>query len=427
MPPLLNPLRRVAASEFTKNGVLVFGAILGGNALNYLFYMQLGRVLSVRDYGAVMSLVSGMLLVFSIATVLQTIVAKLAADIRVTDDLDTIAALSAAVSRLSIWAGVVVTAIIVASARAISDYLHIGDAWLVILVGVTTGVGFVVLFQRGLFQGLGTFNKFGISSLLDGLKAFVVMPLTLWFGVMGSLLAMSVATVAAALYGGTALRRSARGTNVPVRLDLRRMMITAGMTGFPTLAITFLMFYDVVLARHFLSANDAGLYGAAALVGRVLFTVIAFLPIVLLPHVAHRSAQGRSQVHLLFYALAGAAIFIGGIALVSVASPNLVIYVLAGKKFLPAASIVLPYVLAAGALSIANILSTYSIACHRFRFSPYLMVVGICEVVLVSVRHGSSAEVVSDILAGHAAVLCVMTISTAVDLASSRSSVTAAA
>jgi O-antigen/teichoic acid export membrane protein len=413
-------IRRAAASDFVRNGALVLGTILFGSAFNYLYYVLMARALSVPDYGATLSLISGILVVLGLGTVGQMMTAKLAADLRAAGDVERMAAFSSAITRLSLWAAIAIALLAFGSQKLIAAYLHLDRAGLVIVAGVVTGVGFAVLLQRGLFQGFGAFPTFGISSALDGTKAIVLLPLTHLFGAVGSITAILVAMVSALTYGSVALRRRFGVRAVAARLDIRRMAVTAGATGLSSFGITALMFYDVVLARHFLDPIAAGLYGAVALAGRVLITIIAFLPTVLLPDVALRSATGRSDRHTLVGALAVAVVVIATVATVCGFFPQLILRVLAGAKFAAGASIVFPYVLAAGALALTNLLSVYAIARHRFAFVPYLMVVAICEVIAVTLRHASSWQIVQDVLVGHAATLCVMVVWLTRDLAKPR-------
>ena len=56
----------MAGADLTRNSILVLAAILLGNIFNYAYYLLMGRTLSLRDYGTVMSLVSAALLVLVI-------------------------------------------------------------------------------------------------------------------------------------------------------------------------------------------------------------------------------------------------------------------------------------------------------------------------------------------------------------------------
>jgi O-antigen/teichoic acid export membrane protein len=401
-------IRRAAASDFARSGALVFGAILAGQALNYSYLLALGRTLPVADYGAVLALISVVLLVHSIGTIVQTVVAKLAADLRAAGDEARVAAFAHAILRLSRWVALGLALAVVAAQGLIAEYLHLDRPGLVTAAGIAAGVGFAVLFQRGCFQGFGTFKSFGISNLLDGGRALLVLPLTFALGAMGSMLAMLGSIAAAALYGDIVLQRAFAQIPGVARLDIRRMAVTAGVTGVSSFGIATLMFYDIVLARHFLDPVQSALYGAAALAGRVLFTTSSFLPTILLPHVALRSARGGSVARYLVAAIVVTMMVIAPIALLAAFVPELIIRVLAGVRFIGGALLVLPYVLAAAALALANVLSAYAVGRHRFGFVPYLLVIAVCEITAVVLRHGSALEIVQDVLAGHGAVCCMM-------------------
>ena len=407
-------------SDLARSSVLVFAASLFANAFNYLFYVLMGRILSVPDYGAVMSLISVVLVVLGIGQIGQTVTAKLAADLRAVGDPEAMASFSRGIMRGGLWLAFAIALVAFGARSFVGSYLHMGNLGLVTVAGITAGLGFALLLQRGLFQGFGSFPTFALSNVLDTLRTALLVPLVHAFGAMGSLLSFLGAVAAASIYGEVALRRRFGKISTFVSLDVRRMIVIAGATGLSSFGIALLMYYDVVLARHFLLPIDAGLYGAAALTGRVIFALIAFLPTVLLPNVAVRSAHGRSSAHVLAAAVAIAASVIGLLTIVCAVAPNTVIRLLAGVNFVPGAHLILPYALAAGALSLASLLSTYAIARHRFGFVPYLLAVVACEITAVGLRHGSSQQIIQDVLAGHAAVLCVMAIFLAFDFMKTR-------
>ncbi len=177
------------------------------------------------------------------------------------------------------------------------------------------------------------------------------------------------------------------------------------------------MFYDVVLAKHYISAIDAGLYSAAALAGRIILAACSFLPIILLPDITLRSATGRPDRHVLAATIAIATAIAGAVAAACALAPGFMIDVLAGKAFAGAAPLLFPYVLSSGALAIGNLLATYSIARHRFGFIPFVLLIAIAEIASVTLRHGTPMAIVQDILAGHCLICLAMAAWVAFDLA----------
>jgi O-antigen/teichoic acid export membrane protein len=420
LTPLLVSARRAAASDFARNGALVFGAILFGNAFNYAYLLLLGRVLSVLDYGIAMSLISAVLLVNGAGSTVQTVTAKLAADLRAAGDLHALASFTRAISRLSLFVAAGLTVIVFAFQGVIADYLHLSPV-LVVIAGTAAALGFTTLFQRGCFQGTGAFVAFALALSVDAIRPVIVVPATRLFGVTGGVVTMLIAVALAVVYGAVSLSRQFPSVSAtPWPLDLRRMIKTAGAAGTASFGVTGLMFYDVVLARHFLNPVEAGLYGAAALIGRVIFVLISFLPTILIPHIAVRSRRGESLGPVLVASAAASALVIVPIGAFSAIAPQLVIRMLAGSHFVAGAPLVLPYVFAAGALAFANVLSAYAVGRHRFGFVPYLWLIAVAEVTVVSVRHAFATQIIEDILVGHIAVCVMMVIWTLYEMRSER-------
>jgi hypothetical protein len=96
--------------------------------------------------------------------------------------------------------------------------------------------------------------------------------------------------------------------------------------------------------------------------------------------------------------------------------PRFVTAVMTGPSFAAAAPYALPLALAAGSLALTNLGVTYLIARRHFAVVPWLLAVGMAEIVRVSLAHASFAQVAWTVCAGHAATLLV----TAVALLASR-------
>ena len=169
-----------------------------------------------------------------------------------------------------------------------------------------------------------------------------------------------------------------------------------------------MLLFDVILVKHYFSARDAGLYGAAALIGRAFYTVVSFVPTVVLPKASGTVAARRSPLPLLF-AAGAVTLSCCAVALVLLRiAPNTVIVGIAGSKFLDAAPLVFPYGCATAALATANVFAMYKIGLHRFDFVGPLLVVMAGEVVSVVLRHRVLADVLQTIVVGHALGLAVV-------------------
>jgi membrane protein required for beta-lactamase induction len=83
-----------------------------------------------------------------------------------------------------------------------------------------------------------------------------------------------------------------------------------------------------------------------------------------------------------------------------------VVTLIAGRAFGEAAPLVLPYVVASGALSIANVVAAYKMGLHRYDFVLPALAVGIVEVLTFAAWHPTLAAAIVVLLVGHIAILC---------------------
>jgi len=207
-------------------------------------------------------------------------------------------------------------------------------------------------------------------------------------------------------FGASALRIRLVWPHVaPHGLDLRRSLIAAAGTGAGFLALTVMLFFDVILVRHYFDAQSAGLYSAVSLVGRAIYTGVGFVPMIAIPKIVSRRAGGVSArpVALLGAGVAVAAA-VGGIGLVTLV-PERVVGLVGGAAFRPAAPYLLPYAVAASALAAANVAVAVRVGFHRFGHVVPLMLIACGEIVAVVVRHARITDVLTTIVVGHCAAL----------------------
>jgi len=217
-----------------------------------------------------------------------------------------------------------------------------------------------------------------------------------------------VSTAITVGYGGfVAISSSARINHggASQRKDVPSAVVATGSISF---AIIALGYYDPILVKHYFLPEDAGVYGVLSLAGRTVGIILSFVPIVLLPHVAHRTAAGRSSRAMLGAALAvSGAVSVAATVICALAAP-VVVGILAGPAFGAAIPLLAMYVAAASCLAIGSVLGAYLIGKHDYRSVAPLFIAALGEVTAVIVRHKTMLEVVQDVLVGHAMVASVM-------------------
>jgi O-antigen/teichoic acid export membrane protein len=253
-------------------------------------------------------------------------------------------------------------------------------------------------------QGTSRFRAYALSNVAENAAKAVLAPaLGLAAGVRGAIAGTALAYCVAAVSTFLAAIPHRRGIAVP--FSLRSVARSSAAVALAVFCINVLLLYDVVLAKRYLDAHTAGLYGAAALASRALYALVAFVPTVLLPQAAVRAARGERTRPLLLGALGlAAAIGAASIAFFALFS-QFVIVTITSRAFAAGAVFLVPYVYAIAVLALANVLATYNIARGRMAFVLPLALVAGGEIASVVLRHRSAADLLQTIVVGHTLAL----------------------
>jgi O-antigen/teichoic acid export membrane protein len=395
-------------SRIAAHAGITFGGLMFANVLAYVFYTLVSRAVGVEAYGTFSSLVAFVLILAAPALIAQMVVAKLATDVSV--DADRLAGLTRAVDRVTVTVALIAGALVAVLAVPLAALLRVSDPLLVAFAGCSLSGAIALPFLRGVLQGTSAFGAFALSNVAEGLgKALFAPVLGLLFGVRGAMAGLALGYAAATAYTFLAALPHRRGTPTP--FPLRAVARSSATVALSVFCVNALLFYDVVLAKRYLDPHTAGLYGAAALASRALFAIVAFVPTVLLPQAAVRAARGERTRWLFVQAAAVAAVMSACAFAFFALFPRFVITVIAGRSFAGGAPFLAPYVYAIGALSLANVTTTYNVARGRMRFVVPLAAVAAAEIVTVVLRHASATELLQTIVVGHTLALLACTVS----------------
>lgn len=401
--------RRGVRSDVGRHGGMVLIATVGVNVANFMFYSLAGRTVDVAGYGALMSLVSLALIVTAPAVVAQNTLAKLVADLDAAGDPDVVSrvARNALGGALLVASALFVAAIVLNG--PLSHLVHVSDPLLIPLTALATAATIIVPVQRGIFQGANRFTDLSGSMLLEAfMRIATIVPLARLAGARGGLIAFSLSMlVPLVVFGMRSLRVWPPGT--PGRpLDVRRFSRAVIETGTGFLAVTVMLSFDVVLVRHYFDAYNAGLYGAAAVVGRAIFTGAAFIPMVLIPKIVARRAT-RGSVRPIAILGIGVTAIVGSIGIGIVAlAPQRVVTLVNGPAYAPAAPYLLPYACAVSLLAGANVAAAVRVGLHRFGHVKPLVAIAVAEIVIVALHHATIGDVLWTIVGGHAMALIIL-------------------
>jgi len=400
--------RRLARSELVRQSIVVFCATTLINALGYAFHFVISRRVGVVQYGVLSALNAVFMICYPLTTIIGTVVVKYAAELRATSD---VAKLTVFVRRLMLFCAVTASVAIAVGAvasHAVAAFLKIEDVRTVALDVMVIGLTVANTPLRSVFAGLEEFVMFSALATIESvLKAALGITLVyLGFGVSGAFGGWAIASTCTLLATTIVLlRRFRHDAGARLYIDFRRLAMTTGNVALATITLTVISYGDVVVVKHVADPTTAGLYGALALSGKILFFFVAFVPTVLLPKATRIALGGRSAFPIFTQAM-GVVVAISALGLIVYGvRPGLIVTTLAGAAFAPAAPYVLSYGIAMVVLAALTVVVTFKIGLHRFDFVVPLACVALGEIVGIWVHHATLGEVISVLVVGNCIAL----------------------
>jgi O-antigen/teichoic acid export membrane protein len=403
-------LRRLLADDAVRQGAMVFVSQGLVNVLNLAFHVLVSRRLGVTAYGTLNALIAGFTVLTVPSAIATTVVVKYAAEFRALGDLRRLRALTFGIFKVFGYAALGVLALGTLLSPLVAGFFRIDGVAPVVLTVAALALNVLLPVLRGIFQGVEDFRAFAISVLMEaGAKFALAFAFTSWgFGIDGALVAWLLGALASLVWTAAVLvNRYRLETTLPLRFDYERLARTSVAVALMTLCVASLGYSDIVIVKHFFDARTAGLYAAAALAGKILFWLVAFVPTILLPRAIRRAATGTPVFGVLLQAMAVIAAFAGGGLLLFALAAPAVVGALSGAAYLDAAPLLFPYGVAATLLAVLNTVAVYKIGIHRFGFVIPLAAVALIELIALALFHATVYQVIRIVILGAGAAFIV--------------------
>ena len=342
-----------------------------GTVFNYLSQVFLGRAFTPEDFGVYNSLNSLAVILAAPLLVIPLVVARFS----ITYSLRDMGMVNTFLRRcLKFTAALSLTLLLVglAAVPAVQGLLHLDEAWPIVIMLAQLFLGLYYPIFMGMLQGLQRFLGYGLCSVATPMFRFIticILALALGWGVSGALLAGAFGSLAAIFIGVAYLRDIFRLDEPPLPdgtiRELFRYTVPVLMCTVLVLALGNL---DIVLVRHFCTAEESGYYATAAILGRIAYLLPGVFILILFPDVARRAEQGDAGREPLFTALGLSLLVGGGFTFLSWLRPQFMIRTLFGGGYDESAPLLGVIAAAMTLLSLAQIIFTYGLARKSYTF-----------------------------------------------------------
>jgi len=391
-----------------QNIVLFFGGLVAGIG-GFVYHAIAGRVLGPEVYGQVAFLIAVYAVGTGPALILIVVLARYTAMLSARGDPG-VRSLFVRTVRLIAIPCLVFILLTTLFARPIALYAHVGSTIPILILGFSIALIWQVAIPRGILQGLQRFTSLSLNLSLELIvrTTIVFLLLRAGYAVSGAMFALFAGLGFVFLLGLFSLRDHFRRMKQRVRLRVMAnfsLTATVGIVG-----VLILYNQDVILAKHFLSDHDAGIYGGLNKIGTILYFLTLSVSQVLFPRVVEAVATEQHPGRILLSS-AGILTALGaGALLVFLVAPGLVVGVLFGPSFRDAIPLVFPVGVIGLALSLDNLLVQFFMAVHDRLFMPILALGVVAEAVMIVLFHGHVGQVVLDVLVALLGLLALLSL-----------------
>jgi O-antigen/teichoic acid export membrane protein len=385
----------VFKDSFLRHGSIIFFFSVIGYLSGYLFHAYMGRVLGPEDYGILGSLIA----ILSIATIpvgaVQIVIANFTSKLKTEKEFGKIKGLFIRSFRKLFLYGFFVFVLLGILSSVAAGFLNIPSAIPIILIGISIIFSFVAPVNFGVLQGLQNFKQLGLNqSLVFILRlGFGLLLVSCGFGLNGAALAFAVSTALVVLVTLLPLRgilkhKMSRDIDAPAvyRYYWNVLLVFAGF-----ILITNI---DVILAKHFFTAAQAGYYAAAAVLAKIAFFLSGIITTVMFPKAVEVHSAKSSVLPILKKGLLYMILFLALLVSSYLVMPDFIVSLFFGSGYYESAMLIGLLAIAMSFLAVSNVIAFYNMSVSRMGFVYILLAFALAEMPLLFLFHSTLTEFV---------------------------------
>lgn len=382
------------SKKFERTAIYLFAVSIFASALNYLFQIISGRLLSQEDFGVLNS-------VFSVTNILT--ICGTALGLSITKDIaesGTVDGKIPCIIKFFACIALPFTAAVIGIMKVMNFSLSVCICSAVAICLISSTYIFYGMLQgKKMFVSLSIFNL--IQPIFKTILGTVLIVLGL--GINSAPVAMIAGSICCLIFGYIVFRKNRAGKRADFT-DIKPILSYTVFTLISTVCITVFNNIDILIVRNYFTEYDVGIYSCSALFGKILMYIPSALTVLLVPVAAGNINEGRTALKksllysFLLSSIAGAGLFV-------LKKP--IISIIMGKDYLPASEYILPLCFTVIPLVLATVLINYLIAVGD---KVFVSLAGICALAVMMIAVMFIHSTISSVLLILTGVYSVLTV-----------------
>jgi len=322
-----------------KSMLIVFAGNLLFSVENFLFQFIMARMFTIGEYGTFNSLLSIYVIIGVPVGTILLVSAKFTSEYTALENHGQLKYFLMKFFRNMLLLSLLLFALFMALTPLTKEYLHVDSYTPLIIIGISLLVIYLLPVNLGVLQGLQKFTALSMANIVNGLLKLLTGAALVYvgFGIGGALASFIVATVVVIGITSVPLVRQFRHyTSEPID-NGKSVLHFSYNTLIASVCFSFLLYSDIILVKHFFSAENAGLYSSAVILGRIVTFLPAALAMVIFPKVSEQHTL-KNETHSLFFKGLWITFAVTlSAAIVIAAFPELLITIALGSKYVSSA------------------------------------------------------------------------------------------
>lgn len=365
------------------------------NLGNYLFHVFMIRMLGPALYGILASSISLIYILSIPVLTLTMVIVKYTAEYKGKNNFEALGGLYFYFRNKTFFYGIVSMIILLIISPFIMSFLHISSWMLILLIIVNFFISFFPILNKSVLQGMSNFFAFAVTSMFEISGKFFLGLLLVYLGfkVEGAFAGILLSGIIAYIVAGIFIRKLKLKKNVFTYK--KEVILFAVPVFFTNFALTSLFTTDIILARHFLTAVEAGYYASLSILGKIIYYAVFPIVGVMVPMVSEHHARGHNYKKILLFSIALTVIGAGIIVAIYFLFPTLIIVMLFGKGYRLLSPFVGIFGVFIGIYSVCSLLINFYLSVHKTAAVYLVSFAAIMEIALISLFHGNIVQIIT--------------------------------
>ncbi len=381
--------------KLSRNRLLPFGLLLTAlqilsGALGYVYQIVMGRILSPVEFALFSSIMALFMFMSAPIGAMSMLIVRKVSALKAHSGLSSIRPLFFQINKLLIILTLFFLPLFLLFSPYLENYLKAQSFAQITLFSIILFFSFITAIVAAFLQGLQRYALLGSIGLFGMFGKLITGALLvkLGFGVEGALIGVLIPMILIGLFATANLFRSLPKQIGPPIININFSLIGRAIPVIiANLSFAAMTQLDIVLVNWYFSSSQAGLYAAAAVLGKAVLYLPGGLIAVLFPMVSEDHAKGACSLSLLRQALITTILASGSVAIFYWVFSDSIISILYGQNYDGAGEILRWYGLAILPLTIVVITEQYLIAKAKTLFSWIFLFMLPIELFIINVWH----------------------------------------